>query len=415
MTLFSIQSFGCRVNQAESFSWADELQKHGLCYENDYNQSDLILVNTCTLTSRADSDVKSFIKKVSRGNPRGRMVITGCFAERAEEELRDIPQIWRIFPNREKNTITERILAQFGSEKEISVRPYRSRALIKIQDGCDFKCTFCIIPSVRKRSVSVEEEKILTHTRDFIQQGFREIVFTGVHLCLYGRELKPRKYLVELLRKLEGLDGLGRIRLSSLDPRFLEGPLLEHITSSRKICPHFHLSLQHASDRIIFRMGRKITSSDYSEILTYLRQRLPLASLGADVIVGFPGETDADFEETFRFLEHSPLTYFHVFSFSPRPGTIASSWPQVEDKVKSERSALLRKLSKEKNMRFRRFFLGRELDAVVIKKEKRGAQVLTSNYLSVFVPRCFAEGKSEVKVRIANVTKNETTGRVVSP
>ena len=167
MTSFSIQSFGCRVNQAEAFLWVDELQKHGLKYEEDSNRSDLVLVNTCTLTHRADSDVRGFIRRIRRENPRARMVVTGCYVESAAEELEKTPQVWRIFPNREKTELASKVLFLTGSAKEKINRPYRSRALVKIQDGCDFRCAFCIIPFVRGKSVSIEKEEILKQVKEY--------------------------------------------------------------------------------------------------------------------------------------------------------------------------------------------------------------------------------------------------------
>jgi len=265
---------------------------------------------------------------------------------------------------------------------------------------------------VRGPSVSFGKEEILAKIKKFINLGFREIVLTGIHLCSYGLDLKPKSSLLELLEEIEDLDGLGRVRLSSLDPRFLSPMLLEYITSSRKVCPHFHLSVQHGSDEILERMGRKISVEDYRRILAFLRHNSPPASLGADLVIGFPGETEEDFRATYRFLEKSPLTYFHVFSYSPRPGTLAASWPQLNSKVKHERAALLRDLAGKKNANFRRLFVGEECNAVVIKKEKKESEVLTSNYIKVFTPSSLSEEKEEVKVKITKVTPRETFGEI---
>lgn len=414
MTSFSIQSFGCRVNQAEAFAWANAFQKHGLTYEEDSLHSDLILLNTCTLTSRADSDVRSFIRKVSRHNSKARMIVTGCFVEQSADELKNNPQIWKIFPNQQKQDLASCVLSLPVTFEKKSIRPYRSRALVKIQDGCNFGCTFCIIPLVREKSISIEKERILNQVQEYIKQGFQEIVLTGVHLCFYGKDLNPQYSLLELLQEIEQLDDLGRIRLSSLDPRFLNRPLLEHMTKSPKICPHFHLSLQHGSDRILHLMGRRISQIDYEKILDYLHKESTQASLGADIIVGFPGESEEDFEKTYNFLELAPLNYFHVFSYSPRPETPAANWPQIDNKMKIQRSALLRNLSKKKSLDFRRCFIGKECEAIVIKKNDKKAQVLTSNYLNVSVQDCPAEEKDMVIVRITEVIDKESIGMVVS-
>lgn len=414
MTSFSIQTFGCRSNQAEAFLWAYEFQKHGLKYEKDFSRSDLVVVNSCTLTSRADSDTRSFIRRVSRLNPKARLIVTGCYAQRAPEELRNMPQVSCLLSNTEKKDLDAKVLAFAGPGKERQISPFRSRASVKIQDGCDFRCTFCIIPSVRGGSVSLDKRELLARIKEFISQGFKEIVLTGIHLCSYGLDLNTKSSLLELLQEIESLNGLVKLRLSSLDPRFLSPSLMEHITASGKVCPHFHLSFQSGSNDILQRMGRKIRIEDYKKILTYLREKSPQASLGADIIVGFPGETEEDFSQTYRFLEQSPLTYFHVFSYSPRPGTVAASWQQINGKVKKERARLLRDLSSRKNTDFRRLFVGKECEAIVIRREKARAEVLTSNYFKVFIPSCPHDEGKEARVKIRKVDTGTTTGQIVN-
>ena len=414
MRSFSIQTFGCRANQAEAFLWSDELQKNGLRFERDPSLSDLVLVNTCTVTHKADSDVRKFIRRVAGSSPDVRIIVTGCYVQRAPEEFIDIPQVWRIYSNREKKELILDLLTSIRAQRSGSVLSFRSRALVKIQDGCNFRCTFCIVPKVRGMNVSLEKEKILVQIRKFIDQGFREVGLTGIHICSYGQDLQPPSSLLELIEEIENLQGLGRVRLSSLDSRFLTLPLLEHITQSKKICPHFHLSLQAGSDRVLRLMGRRTTIADYEEVLTCLRRLSPQASLGADIIVGFPSEGDEEFEQTYRFLEKSPLTYFHVFSYSPRPWTVAASWSQVEGRVKKERASFLRRLGQKKNWDFRRQFVGRECDAVVINKRKEAAQVLTSNYIKVSVSSCLPEAREEVRVRITKAEEISTQGKILS-
>jgi threonylcarbamoyladenosine tRNA methylthiotransferase MtaB len=415
MTSFFIQSFGCRVNQAEAFTWANAFQNHGLVYEKDLCSSDIILVNTCTITSGADRDVRNFLRKVSRLNPDARLILTGCYAENRFEELRRYPQVWFVFPNAEKNQITERILPLIRKREKTKKRSYRSRGLVKIHDGCDFRCTFCVIPSVRGRSVSLDEKDIISQINNFIDQGFREIVLTGIHICCYGQNNGQKTSLLDLLKKIETLAELGWVRLSSLDPRFLDDALLEHITSSQKICPHYHLSLQHGSGTVLRRMGRNIEVERYRRILGYLRQNRPEASLGADILVGFPEESEEEFAEMADFLEESPLSYLHVFSYSPRKGTPAAGWIPVNHKIKKERASRLRKMSLKKNKHFRQQFLGRVLDGIVIKKdgeengvEIKSSRILTTNYLKVSVAGCPAEKKEAVKVRISGAGTNES-------
>jgi threonylcarbamoyladenosine tRNA methylthiotransferase MtaB len=413
MKSFSIQTFGCRVNQAEAFLWADELQKQGWRFEKDSTRSDLVLMNTCTLTQSADRDARKFIRSVSRSNPNARMIVTGCYAQRSPEDFRGLPQVWKVLSNAEKLNLVSQVSSCLSHAGPEPLLPFRSRALVKIQDGCDFRCTFCIIPQVRGQSRSVSQEKILSQIREQIDQGFKEIVLTGIHLCSYGQDFDPPSSLLDLLRKIENLDGSTWVRLSSLDPRYLSLPFLEHMTKSEKICPHFHLSLQTGSDRILGLMGRKIRGRDFERILAYIRNRDPFAALGTDIIVGFPGECEDDFTATYEFLTRSPLTYFHVFTYSPRPLTEAASWSQVDTKVKKERAARLRKLAGVKNLAFRKQCLGREFPGIVIKREKDHTQVLTNNYIKVRVPSSRIQERSEVEVRITKVTPKLTEGKII--
>ncbi|NIM90398.1 MAG: tRNA (N(6)-L-threonylcarbamoyladenosine(37)-C(2))-methylthiotransferase MtaB [Candidatus Aminicenantes bacterium] len=415
MISLSIHNFGCRVNQAEALLWADEFQEKGIRLEKDFQQSDFVLINSCTLTHRSDRDVKKFIKRVSRSNPKARVIVTGCLVEGAYEDLQALPQTWRLFRNTDKNDLAARVVSMIRpQEKPLPRVNFRSRALLKIQDGCNFQCTFCIIPTVRGKSSSLPLKEIIAQGKKFVSQGYKEIVLTGVHICSYGRDLKSRGNFRGLLQEMEKIEGLRKIRLSSLDPRFLSGPMLEHIAASSKICPHFHLSLQYGADDILARMGRKIKVADYHRILAYLRKNSPQASLGADIIIGFPGESEEDFEATYHFLEKSPLTYFHVFPYSPRPGTAASSWLQTDENVKKRRASLLRKLSRQKNLNFRCQFLERELDGIVIKKDKDGAEILTYNYFKVAAPRCSSEEREEVRVKIKKASQKETIGVMAS-
>ncbi len=413
MISFSVQSFGCRVNQAESFAWVNEFQRCGFRFHRDHTQSDVILVNTCTVTQRADSDVRMFIRKIQRMNPKARLVLTGCFTERAREELASTPQIWQIIPNQEKENLCQKLFPDSVPDDESSVVPYRSRAMVKIQDGCDYGCRFCVVPRVRGRSKSFSQEGIVKEVQDYVARGFQEIVLTGVHLCLYGRDLKPRRTLLDLLDALENIPGLKQIRVSSLDPRLLTEDLLTRLASSSLVCPHFHLSLQSGSDRVLSSMGREIKTDAYQRILNVLHGKLPMASLGADIMVGFPGERDEDFKCTLEFLASSSLTYLHVFSYSPRPGTPAADLPQLEDRVKFERASLLRKLSQDKNLCFRRLFLGKECEGIVIRKERHGAHILTSNYIDVDVPFSSSDERQAVTVRITEVSQDKTSGEII--
>ncbi len=311
--------------------------------------------------------------------------------------------------------------------------PYRARAFVKIQDGCDNRCTFCVIPSVRGGCRSIPLDEAVRRIQELTADGFREIVLAGIHLSSYGEDLagtdagsgpsvrKTAVTLADLLRKIEKVPGLGRVRLSSLDPRKTDDAFIEYVAGNPVVCQHFHLSLQHASMTILRKMGRLGPATDtcqgpalYESLLSRLRERSPEGAIGADIIVGFPGETDEDFAILEAFLERSPLSYFHVFSYSPRRGTPAASWPQVPETVKSARAKQLRRLSAAKNLEFRRSLGGKDLDAIVISTRGNGfAELLTGNYVRVSVPSCPASRRDLVRVRIARVLPGRTEGTLV--
>jgi threonylcarbamoyladenosine tRNA methylthiotransferase MtaB len=413
MGSFSIRNFGCRVNQAESFEWSASLQKRGLRFEPEAERGEFVILNSCTLTARADRDARKFIRHIRRTNPRARIVVTGCLAERNPEEFGKLSGVWKVIPNAEKNTLPDKLAPGIQAAESGDVRPFRSRALLKIQDGCNMACTFCVIPRVRGRSVSMPRDEALDRIRSLTSQRFKEIVLTGIHLCSYGHDQSPRSSLLDLLRDVERLPGEFRIRLSSLDPRLLPEPLLEYLATSQKICPHFHLSLQHCSERILKAMGRASTPVGYRAILDVLRRQSPCAALGADIIVGFPGESDEDFRAMEAFLEQSPLTYFHVFSYSARPGTAAASLAAVAATTKRARAMRLRQASRRKNIFFRRSFEDTILPGIVIQKKGSAADVLTLNYINVRVPSCAAAEGDEVRVKITHTGDRETLGDVV--
>ena len=410
MLSFSIQNFGCRVNQAEAFSWAEEFELCGLRLEEDPTRADLVVINSCTLTGRADRDVRKFIRRISRLNSGAKLIVAGCSVDGGTLRSEDLAPETLLLPNADKTRLPDRVLYGLKTSGVRTAKPLRSRALLKVQDGCDLRCTFCIIPSVRGPSRSFGRDEILGRARRLIVRGFREIVLCGIHLSSYGLDRNPKDSLAGLLEELVELEGLGRIRLSSLDPRYLDDRLGGLITESPGICPHFHLSLQHASDRVLKLMGRRSDAAGYSRILERLRERSPEAALGADIIVGFPGEEERDFEELRAFVAQSPLDYLHVFTYSPRPGTPAAAWSQVGEAEKRRRSALLRSAADEKRRVFRERFLGRELGGIVVRHNALGTEVLTSNYIDVLVPSCSGRPGDEVKVMITRVESQLTAG-----
>ena len=445
MPSFAVRNFGCRVNQAEAFAWADAFREKGLRLDEDWARSDVVVVNSCTLTGRAERDVRKFIRTVRRENPRSKIVVTGCYAERAPAEIAGLPGVVAVLPQSAKDGLAERLMAigaarGMGPEQahgsltgrasistDEAITPslienmpgddedagYRARGWLKVQDGCDNRCAYCIIPSVRGRSRSVPASDIARAARDLAGRGFQEIVLAGIHLSSYGEDLAPRSSLVELLQALSEAGDAVRYRLSSLDPRKTDAGLMSSVASADRICPHFHFSLQHASDRILRLMGRPVDPGSYDTILDKMRRLSADAALGADLIVGFPGETDGDFDELKTFVERSPLTYAHVFSYSSRPGTPAAKRRQVPSVVVTERAKALRHLAALKEYGFRRRFVGRTLEAVVIGRNRAATEVLTGNFMRVQVPACEAATGKLVRVAVRSVLPRRTEGEIL--
>jgi threonylcarbamoyladenosine tRNA methylthiotransferase MtaB len=449
MLSFSIQNFGCRVNQAEAFDWTAEFQRRGLAFEPDADRSGLVVLNSCTLTARADRDVRKFIRHVARNNPQARIVVTGCLAERAPAEMAALPGVWKVIPNGGKESLPLTILSEFPSERwenlknsvaegspisehweggprfggnrrgsrerwEIPEHSFRRRAFLKVQDGCGMSCAFCVIPSVRGKSRSVPPGIVRARLAGLASRNFREAVLTGIHLSSYGRDLEPKRSLLDLLREIEDVPGGLRVRLSSLDPRLAPPELIDHIAASRTIRPHFHLSLQHASEKVLRAMGRPGSGESHLRILERFRERSPSADLGADILVGFPGEDEADFRFLEEFLEASPLTAVHVFAYSARPGTPAANLPRIDGRVRKERADRLRAFAKARDLRFRREQEGRTEEAVVIRRLGAGAEVLTANAIDIRVPSCDAPEGEAVMVRIGPASEGGTSGEVVA-
>jgi len=426
MPSFAVRNFGCRVNQAEAFAWADEFRDRGLRLDEEWGRSDVVVVNSCTLTGRADRDVRKFIRAVARENPAARIVVTGCYAERAPAEIAAMPGVVAVLPQSAKPGLVDTVLTMgvtgVPTEKgdmypvrvPDSANHLRARAYLKVQDGCDDRCAYCVIPSVRGRSRSVPPADVIASVRDLAGRGFREIVVAGIHLSAYGEDLEPRFSLLRLLDEIGPAAGAARLRLSSLDPRNTDDAFVTHVAGNDRIYPHVHLSLQHASGRVLRSMGRAFEAGSYERTLDRWSRLAPEAALGADIMVGFPGETEADFEDLRDFLDRSPLTYFHVFAYSPRQGTPAAARPRVPDGVVTERAKTLRRLSAMKDFRFRRRFQGRELEAVVIDKSERGAVVLTGNFIKVTVPACPATEREIVRVALRRVLPRRTEGEIVA-
>ncbi len=417
---FFVQNFGCRATQADGAALESLLAAKGLFAAAERSIADLVVLNTCTVTSAADDDVRQTIRRVHRENPAARILVTGCYAQRAPEELASLSGVSWVVGNSHKTQIAELVtlesttapyhgnihVGDIFAQHDFLAAPVeeasgdRTRPNLKIQDGCNNRCSFCIIPFVRGRSRSAPAESVVQQVRSLAAR-YREIVLSGINLGRWGREPGSPLRLLGLLRLLLARTGAERLRLSSVEPMDFSDDLLELMASSPRIADHVHAPLQTGCDRILRLMHRKYRPRHYAARVEKARALMPDAAIGADVMVGFPGETDADFEENRRFIAGLPFTYLHVFTYSERPGTPAAEHPdQVPLPVRKERNRVLRELAAAKNRAFRERMVGRTLSAVTL--HENGA-ALTGNYLKVELARS-REPNAIVDLEIGGVT-----------
>ena len=393
-----------------------------------HQDADLVVVNTCTVTHRTDQQVRQTVRKLQRESPQARVVVTGCYAERDPQTLAAIPGVNLVIGNAEKDRLAEIldkedrnawgkiIQTPLDCGRDYLLAPMgetggKTRPFLKLQDGCSARCSYCIIPAVRGPSRSARPESIIAEVRALINHGYQEIVLAGVNLGTYGRRLGSPTSLVAILRRILETPGLGRLRLSSIEPMRFSREIVRLAAGNPVFAPHFHIPLQSGSDRILRRMRRPYTAARFLDLLEYIRTLLPDSGLGTDILAGFPGETDKDFAETCELIRRSPLTYLHVFPFSAREGTDAYSMPdRIPPRVIHERARILREISQDKNLTFRRSFLRREVRALTLAKEEEMGEsvVLTENYIHARIPALSLPPNRLVKVRIEDVRPDAT-------
>ena len=409
---YAVITFGCRVNQADSLCLEEQLRARG-GGDAPSSEADLVIVNTCSVTATADQGARQTIRRIARENPTARIVATGCYATRRPDEVGDLPGVLRVVRNDDKRSAI-RILeaagelttaARFGDGDGACGAPIepgvagRTAFTLRVQTGCEERCAYCIIPSTRGAGRSLPLAEVVAEVERIGAAGFKEIALTGVHLGSYGRDLEPRVSLIDLLRAIDGCGADVIFRISSLEPMDCTGDVVDLVASSGgRFAPHFHLPLQHASDRMLALMRRPYTLDYYRRLLDRIIERLPHASTGSDMIVGFPGETGEDFEANLAYLPSSPLTHLHVFPYSDRPGTAATAMKdKVDGVVVRERSARLRAIGAALTQRFRESQVGTQRPGLTLED---GTLVVTDNYLKVRIPRGHRRNES-VHVRIA--------------
>jgi threonylcarbamoyladenosine tRNA methylthiotransferase MtaB len=433
-------TLGCRLNQVESQEMAALMEARGFHTVAAGSPAQIYVVNTCTVTGRADLSDRQLIRRVRRDNPEAVVVVTGCYAQTDPEAVARIGGVDLVIGNGEKYRLPE-LLAELlvrrraaGGPPPVRVAPIRearavpfvplsrvtgrTRAFVKVQDGCQHRCAFCIVPAARGGSRSQEPDVVLEQARRLVEAGHGEITLTGVDLGHYGRDLVPRSSLAALLRRLAEVRGLRWLRLSSVLPAYFTPELIEAVTELPVVAPHLHVPLQSGSDRVLRLMRRPYTTRMYRALSERLAGAIPDLGLGGDVIVGHPGEGDADFMATLDLVRALPFAYLHVFAYSDRRGTEAARLPgRVDSRTVKERSAVLRRLAADKGLEFRRRLLGRTRDVLVLDAPDRVTGLragLTANYVEVLFPGGDGLGRRFVPVRVTECDRERTLGALAA-
>jgi threonylcarbamoyladenosine tRNA methylthiotransferase MtaB len=435
---YYIENFGCRAAQADGSAIERQLVERGMHRVSALEDAELAVLNTCTVTSAADQDARAAIRRAHRAQPKAKILVTGCYAQRVPEEISALEGVTWVVGNSHKHQIgniasapdnsnfvplaalqhegddpyfAEKIyVSNIFAHTELLSAPVfeaieRTRPNLKVQDGCDNRCSFCVIPYVRGRSRSLSIDKVLHEVDELARAGYREIVISGINLGRWGRDFAPQNHFADMLRAVLEHSSMEKLRLSSVEPMDWTDDLIGLMASSHRIAKHAHIPLQSGSDRILRQMHRKYRPWHYAEKVEKIRKLMPDAAIGADVMVGFPGESDELFEESRNFIAQLPFTYLHVFTYSPRPGTPAAQMTeQVPLAVARERNRHLRELAAEKNLAFRRTFLHRQLDAITLKPAQRqSTEALSDNFLRVTIAGVHA-GNQWREVRIHSLS-----------
>ena len=394
---YSVITFGCRVNQADSLAIEGSLRARGAVSASP-DDADVVVVNTCSVTAAADQGARQTIRRIARNNPDVQIIVTGCYATRRPEDLRDLPNVAHLVPNPQKDDLLGVLDAQplstslrfaegdgpCGAPLEPGVAG-RTAFTLRVQTGCEERCSYCIIPQTRGHSTSRPLADITLQIEEVVAAGYKEIVITGVHLGSYGRDLPVTASLAALVQRLAAWHADVLFRISSLEPMDCTEEIVELVTGSPRLAPHFHLPLQHGDDEVLRRMNRPYTSAEYRRLIDRIHSDMPHASIGSDVIVGFPGERMADFDRTASLLRDLPLTHLHVFPYSDRPGTAASTMPdKVDGATIRERGQRLRAIGHDMATRFRRSQAGTTRRALTVDD---GLSAVTDNYLKVRLPQ----------------------------
>ncbi len=457
---YYVENFGCRATQADGAALERQFEEQGLARASSAAQAAVVVLNTCTVTAAADQDARAAIRRLQRQNPEARIVVTGCYAQRAPEEVAALPGVSVVIGNSHKHQLAQialhgkaeaafpGVLIPLDALTSSSGRPVasderpifvsdifahtellaapvfdaaneRTRPNLKIQDGCDNRCSFCVIPFVRGQSRSLQMVRIVGEVNALVGSGYREVVISGINLGRWGRDLGAggrQATLESLVRAILDETSLEKLRISSVEPMDWSDELISLVAGSPRIAKHAHVPMQSGSDSVLRRMHRKYRPWHYREKIEKIRAAMPGAAIGADVMVGFPGETDAEFEATRRMVEDLPFTYVHVFTYSPRPGTPAAVMPgQIPVQLARERNRILRELAAAKKLTFMRGFVGETLEAITLNVVGHDAdgeftETLTDNYLKLRL-RGRNEANRWLRAQIVDVVDGALVGR----
>ena len=428
MKKVAFYTLGCKVNQYETEAMLEMFKKDGYTQVESEEFADVYVINTCTVTHMSDRKSRQYIRRMKKKNPDAIIAVVGCYSQVSPEEILEIEEVNLVMGTNERRQIVEEIKKLDGSKKastvddimkvrafeeiEINQTNGRTRAFMKIQDGCDRFCTYCIIPYARGGRVrSRDLESIINEANKLANNGYKEIVLTGIHVASYGKDVKDADTnLLTVIKAIDNIEGVERIRLSSVEPLLMTDEFIDTVAKMPKVCPHFHLSLQSGCDETLKRMNRRYTTKEYKEIVDKLRQKMPNVAITTDVIVGFPGETNNEFSQTYEFLRDIELSQMHVFKYSPRKGTPAADMEnQIDPQMKQMRSDKLIALNKQNFTNFAKKFEGQEFN--VLFEQNIGEnkyEGLTPNYIRVIV-----ESEEDIQGKILKTKINDVKDEYV--
>lgn len=419
-------TLGCKVNQYETNAMEQQFIQNGYKIVENTEKADIYVINTCTVTNMADRKSRQMLRRVKEINQSAVIVVCGCYAQVAKKELEQIPEVDIILGINEKNKIVQIVeeylankdniieVADVSKQKEFLdfgdvTYTEKNRAVIKVQDGCNMFCSYCLIPYARGRIRSRKIENVVSEIEKIAKQGIKEVVITGIHVASYGKDFENENIrLINLLEEINKIEGIERIRLSSLEPTIVDEEFAQRLSKLEKICDHFHLSLQSGCDATLKRMNRKYTTARYKEATEILRKFYPNANFTTDVIVGFPGETDEEFNQTYKFLKEIEFYKMHIFKYSPRKGTVAEKLPnQVDGNIKEERSKKLIELSNNMQNEKNSQYIGKTVKVLFEEYENEYYKGHTTNYMVVKVQTKEQEGFID-NIKDVEITENDT-------